>query len=135
MDFSKIDGFEVTPRRLSCATMRLRAPLVTSERPSWSSQMLTPASVSAFNFGFTSARVLNAFPFSSLCAVQRPARGLRDRLTGDPKVLIERTRRSGGAEALHADGLPQVPDPLMPPEGGGGLDGDASADVRRQHAV
>jgi hypothetical protein len=48
----------VTPRSDSSATIRPSSPPSISERRIWSSQTLTPASVSASSRGFTSVAVL-----------------------------------------------------------------------------
>ena len=58
-----------------------------------------------------------------------------DVLAREAEVLVERAGRSGGAEALHRDDVAVVADPAVPAERRGGLDGDARADRRRQHAV
>ena len=75
--------------------MRLSSPPATSERPSWSSQTLTPASVSAFSFGFTSARVLIRSVLSvRLCALERHARAASATCSAVmPKCLIEHPPR------------------------------------------
>src|ERR1700722_13189901 len=111
--------------------MRLSSPPATSERPSWSSQMLTPASVSAFSFGFTSARVLISVLSVRLCALYDVARRLCDTLRGKAEVLEDVLGDARGAEAVHTDRLSEIAHPAMPAEGRGRLDRDAGPYVRR----
>ena len=54
MAFSKIDGFDVSPRSELSATSRASSPPSTSERLSRSSHGLVPASASERRLGFTS---------------------------------------------------------------------------------
>ena len=52
MAFSKIAGFEVTPRSESSSTIRASSPLSIIPRRIWSSQTLVPAAVSAASRSF-----------------------------------------------------------------------------------
>ena len=60
MAFSKIEGFEVNPRRESSSIMRPSSPDSIMLRRIWSSQILTPAAVRAASRSLTCAVALIA---------------------------------------------------------------------------
>src|SRR3954467_5014888 len=59
MDFSKMAGFDVTPRRESCSTIRASSPVSIRPRESWSSHTLVPAAVSAASRSFTAVALIH----------------------------------------------------------------------------
>src|SRR5215208_101984 len=63
MAFSKIAGFEVTPRSESSSTMRCSSPESIVDLRIWSSQTLVPAEVSAARRSLTCCTLMACAPF------------------------------------------------------------------------
>src|SRR5829696_7016009 len=123
-------GLEVTPRSESSSTSRCSSPDSIMPRRIWSSQTLTPASVSAARRSFTPAAIAMSAPRSR--SVHRLARLLGDALGRDPEVLVHLRRGAGLAERRHPDEAALGPDPAVPPERAGRLDRDARPHRRRE---
>src|SRR3712207_5398498 len=102
--FSKIAGFEVIPRSEYSSTSRWSSPPVMSVRLIWSSQMLTPASVSRASLSLTC--VLTLIGLSSgpgRRPVRHGPRRFHDVLDGYAEVLVHVLVGARLAEGLHPD--------------------------------
>src|SRR5918912_896187 len=136
MAFSKMAGFEVTPRRQSSSIRRPSSPHSISPRRIWSSHTLVPAAVRAASRSLTAVTPI-ASSLSSPCLEPLDQRlpALDDALRGQAEVLVDVLVRPGRAERGHADHLAVLADPSLPAERRRGLDRDSGPARRGQHPV
>src|SRR5690242_20701854 len=114
--------------------MRSSSPPSIRLRRIWSSQTLTPASVSAARRSFTWTLTLIS-PTPGSHRVEYLATELGGALGRDPEVRVHILRGAGRPERRHAEESPVGADPLVPPNGARGLNRHARAARRRQHLV
>src|SRR5205085_7076471 len=96
MAFSKMVGFEVTPRRSSSSIFFARSPDVSIARRMLSYQMDWPSCMIS---------VRRLVMILSLCLFDFPLGRLDDVLDGEAELLRQLFERCGSAEGLHADDL------------------------------
>src|SRR6266545_825857 len=137
MAFSKIAGFEVTPRSDSSRSRRSSSPDVIRLRRIWSSHTLVPAAVSAASLSFTPAPTLMPGLLSGAGrnALDHGSCSLGHVLRREAEVLVEGGLGGRSAERRHADRLSILPNPGAPAKWRRRLDRDARADLPRKHAV
>src|SRR5919198_41428 len=103
MAFSKMAGFEVTPRSESSSTSRFSSPDSIMPRRIWSSQTLVPASVRVASRSLTPVAASMSGPRSY--PLHDCFSALGHLLGGEAEVLVQVHLRSRRAEGLHADRL------------------------------
>src|SRR6516225_941288 len=128
MAFSKIDGFEVTPRTPSSCVIRFSSPFVMMLRRMKSSHTdcpYFPSSIRgfvAFAFSITPVGCMLLLLLKSLFRAARAELFLsqdffcrRDyRIACEPKMFLQVLQRGGRAETMHTDHFPFRPDVARP---------------------
>src|ERR1700755_1199287 len=136
MAFSKMVGFEVTPRRSSSSIFVFRSPDVSIARRmlsyqiDWPSFMISVRLLLIISFLETILlRILVALRLFDLAL-----RRFDDVLDSEAELLRQLFERGRSAECLHADDLVVVRRVALPAEARGLFDGDARADGGRNDA-
>src|SRR3954447_3834699 len=116
MAFSKIAGFEVTPRSEYSSISRCSSPSSIRLRRIWSSQTEVPAFVSAASRSLTPTLTpMKAPPLAPRAdSVHRLPRHLGGVRGGDAEVLVHRGGRPGLAERVHSQEQAVLAYPAVP---------------------
>src|SRR5688572_27287732 len=126
MAFSKMVGFDVTPRRSSSSIFILRSPETSIARRILSYQMDWPSCMISVSLLLIILRPV---------LLDLPLRRLDHVLDGEAELLRQLLERGARAESLHGDDLVVMGRVALPAEACGQLDGDARPHRRGQNAL